>query len=176
LRLTTPGVPDLYQGTEGWDLSLVDPDNRRPVDFALRRQWLDDPSPWPALLQQWRSGQCKARLVAQLLQLRASLPELFARGDYKPLRAEGHASAHVLAFRRQHADATLVVAVPRLLGSAEIVTPLLPAAQWRDDALVLPDGRYQHVPDGRVLEVHGGRVALAELFLHSPVAVLATVQ
>lgn len=176
LRLTTPGVPDLYQGTEGWDLSLVDPDNRRPVDFALRRQWLDDPSPWPALLQQWRSGQCKARLVAQLLQLRASLPELFARGDYKPLRAEGHASAHVLAFRRQHADATLVVAVPRLLGSAEIVTPLLPAAHWRDDALVLPDGRYQHVPDGRVLEVHGGRVALAELFLHSPVAVLATVQ
>lgn len=176
LRLTTPGVPDLYQGTEGWDLSLVDPDNRRPVDFALRRQWLDDPSPWPALLQQWRSGQCKARLVAQLLQLRASLPELFARGDYKPLRAEGHASAHVLAFRRQHADATLVVAVPRLLGAAEIVTPLLPAAQWRDDALVLPDGRYQHVPDGRVLEVHGGRVALAELFLHSPVAVLATVQ
>lgn len=176
LRLTTPGVPDLYQGTEGWDLSLVDPDNRRPVDFALRRQWLDDPSPWPALLQQWRSGQCKARLVAQLLQLRASLPELFARGDYKPLRAEGHASAHVLAFRRQHADATLVVAVPRLLGSAEIVTPLLPAAQWRDDALVLPDGRYQHVPDGRVLEVHGARVALAELFLHSPVAVLATVQ
>lgn len=176
LRLTTPGVPDLYQGTEGWDLSLVDPDNRRPVDFALRRQWLDDPSPWPALLQQWRSGQCKARLVAQLLQLRASLPELFARGDYKPLRAEGHASAHVLAFRRQHADATLVVAVPRLLGSAEIVTPLLPAAHWRDDALVLPDGRYQHVPDGRVLEVHGARVALAELFLHSPVAVLATVQ
>lgn len=176
LRLTTPGVPDLYQGTEGWDLSLVDPDNRRPVDFALRRQWLDDPSPWPALLQQWRSGQCKARLVAQLLQLRASLPELFARGDYKLLRAEGHASAHVLAFRRQHADATLVVAVPRLLGSAEIVTPLLPASQWRDDALVLPDGRYQHVPDGRVLEVHGGRVALAELFLHSPVAVLATVQ
>lgn len=176
LRLTTPGVPDLYQGTEGWDLSLVDPDNRRPVDFALRRQWLDDPSPWPALLQQWRSGQCKARLVAQLLQLRASLPELFARGDYKPLRAEGHASAHVLAFRRQHADATLVVAVPRLLGAAEIVTPLLPAAQWRDDALVLPDGRYQHVPDGRVLEVHGARVALAELFLHSPVAVLATVQ
>lgn len=176
LRLTTPGVPDLYQGTEGWDLSLVDPDNRRPVDFALRRQWLDDPSPWPALLQQWRSGQCKARLVAQLLQLRASLPELFARGDYKPLRAEGHASAHVLAFRRQHADATLVVAVPRLLCAAEIVTPLLPAAQWRDDALVLPDGRYQHVPDGRVLEVHGGRVALAELFLHSPVAVLATVQ
>lgn len=176
LRLTTPGVPDLYQGTEGWDLSLVDPDNRRPVDFALRRQWLDDPSPWPALLQQWRSGQCKARLVAQLLQLRASLPELFARGDYKPLRAEGHASAHVLAFRRQHADATLVVAVPRLLGAAQIVTPLLPAAHWRDDALVLPDGRYQHVPDGRVLEVHGGRVALAELFLHSPVAVLAPVQ
>ncbi|AER57532.1 malto-oligosyltrehalose synthase [Pseudoxanthomonas spadix] len=176
LRLTTPGVPDLYQGTEGWDLSLVDPDNRRPVDFALRQQWLDDPAPWPALLQQWRSGQCKARLVAQLLQLRASVPELFARGDYKPLRAEGHACAQVLAFRRQHGDTALVVAVPRLLGGVDIAVPSLPADYWQDGALVLPDGRYRHLPDGRVLEVQGRHMALAELFLHSPVAVLATLQ
>lgn len=176
LRLTTPGVPDLYQGTEGWDLSLVDPDNRRPVDFALRQQWLDDPLPWPALLQHWRSGQCKARLVAQLLQLRASLPELFARGDYKPLRAEGHACAQVLAFLRQHDDTALVVAVPRLLGGVDIAVPSLPADYWQDGVLVLPDGRYRHLPDGRVLEVQGRHMALAELFLHSPVAVLATLQ
>ena len=75
-----------YQGTEGWDLSLVDPDNRRPVDFDLRRRWLADEASWAALLQDWRSGQAKARLVALLLQLRAWLPELFARGIYEGIR------------------------------------------------------------------------------------------
>lgn len=176
LHLTTPGVPDLYQGTEGWDLSLVDPDNRRAVDFAQRRQWLDDAAPWPQLLAQWRSGQCKARLVARLLQLRAALPELFARGDYKPLHADREYSERVLAFRRQHGDSALVVAVPRLAAGIDIAVPRLPAGYWQDGMLVLPDGRYRHLPDGRVLEVQGGRIALAELFLHSPVAVLATLQ
>jgi (1->4)-alpha-D-glucan 1-alpha-D-glucosylmutase len=176
LRLTTPGVPDLYQGTEGWDLSLVDPDNRRPVDFAQRQRWLDDTTPWPQLLQHWHSGQLKARLVAQLLQLRATAPELFARGDYKPLHADGPFLERVLAFRRQHAGASLVVAVPRLVAERglDIAVPLLPAGYWQDATLALPDGRYQHLPDGRVLQVQGGRIALAELFLHSPVAVLAT--
>jgi len=178
LRLTTPGVPDLYQGTEGWDLSLVDPDNRRPVDFALHRQWLDDAAPWPQLLAHWRSGQLKARLTAQLLQLRASLPELFARGDYRVLHADGGYADRVLAFRRQHGDTALVVAVPRLLaeGGVDIAVPLLPAGYWQDGTLALPDGRYRHVPDGRALQVKGGHIALADLFLHSPVAVLATLQ
>jgi (1->4)-alpha-D-glucan 1-alpha-D-glucosylmutase len=176
LRLTTPGVPDLYQGTEGWDLSLVDPDNRRPVDFALRQRWLDDATPWPQLLADWHSGQLKARLVAQLLQLRSTTPELFARGDYKPLHADGGFVERVLAFRRQHEDSALVVAVPRLVaeGGLDIAVPLLPAGYWQDATLALPDGHYRHLPDGRVLQVQGGRIALAELFLHSPVAVLAT--
>jgi (1->4)-alpha-D-glucan 1-alpha-D-glucosylmutase len=178
LRLTTPGVPDLYQGTEGWDLSLVDPDNRRPVDFALRQRWLDDTRAWPQLLAHWTSGQLKARVVAQLLQLRADAPELFARGDYRPLHADGPFLERVLAFRRQHEDAALVVAVPRLVaeGGLDIAVPLLPAGYWQDATLALPDGRYQHLPDGRVLQVQGGRIALAELFLHSPVAVLATLR
>src|SRR5690606_33596663 len=66
LRLTTPGVPDTYQGTEGWDLSLVDPDNRRPVDYAARRAWLDDPRDWDTLLRHWRDGAVKAQLLARL--------------------------------------------------------------------------------------------------------------
>ncbi|SEM56926.1 maltooligosyl trehalose synthase [Pseudoxanthomonas sp. GM95] len=176
LRLTTPGVPDLYQGTEGWDLSLVDPDNRRPVDFALRQQWLDDPSAWPELMDVWRTGRPKARLTTQLLQLRAALPELFARGDYRPLQADGERAAQVLAFRRQHEGHTLVVATVRHVAQdgLDIAVPLLPAGYWQDGTLALPDGAYRHLPDGRVLQVQGGQIALAELFLHSPVAVLAT--
>lgn len=176
LRLTTPGVPDLYQGTEDWDLSLVDPDNRRPVDFALRQRWLDDTTPWSALLAGWRSGQVKARLIARLLQLRAELPELFARGDYRPVLVEGLPVGQVLAFRRQYGEATLVVAVPRGLAASclDAALPLLPASCWQGGSLALPDGRYRHLPDDRVLTVSGGQVALTELFAHSPVAVLAT--
>src|SRR5690606_32705440 len=95
LRLTTPGVPDTYQGTEGWDLSLVDPDNRRPVDYAARRAWLDDPRDWDALLRQWQDGAVKAQLLARLLALRAARPRLFA-GAY---RADD-AGAGVVALRR----------------------------------------------------------------------------
>jgi (1->4)-alpha-D-glucan 1-alpha-D-glucosylmutase len=174
LRLTAPGVPDLYQGTEGWDLSLVDPDNRRPVDFDLRRRWLADEASWPALLQDWRSGQVKARLVALLLQLRARLPELFARGDYRVLHAEGARAEQVLAFRRQHEGQRLVVAVPRLAaeGLVDADVPQLPADWWQDGALPVPDGTWHCLPDGRQLQVQSGRIALSELFAHAPVAVL----
>ncbi|RZZ82651.1 malto-oligosyltrehalose synthase [Pseudoxanthomonas winnipegensis] len=174
LRLTAPGVPDLYQGTEGWDLSLVDPDNRRPVDFDLRRRWLADEASWAALLQDWRSGQAKARLVALLLQLRARLPELFARGDYRVLYAEGPRAGQVLAFRRQHEGQRLVVAVPRLgaEGLVDAAVPQLPADWWQDGALPVPDGTWHSLPDGRVLQLPSGRIPLSELFAHAPVAVL----
>src|SRR5690606_20876 len=81
LRLTVPGIPDLYQGTEGWDLSLVDPDNRRAVDYQRREAWLRDARDWPQLLPAWRDGALKARVVARLLQLRRQMPEVFAHGD-----------------------------------------------------------------------------------------------
>lgn len=177
LRLTVPGVPDLYQGTEGWDLSLVDPDNRRPVDYAQRQQWLTLRRDWHALLRSWRDGAVKARLTAVLLQLRAAHPALFAQGDYQPLNVATGTQAQVIAFRRQHRGQSLIVAVTRL-GAGEQASgelPLLvPPAEWGNAALALPDGAYRNVLDGSTLQPQRGRLALSTLFARSPVAVLLT--
>jgi malto-oligosyltrehalose synthase len=113
LRLSVPGIPDLYQGTEFWDLSLVDPDNRRPVDFAARVAALDGGD-----LQQkgheWRDGRIKQILIARLLALRSRKPGLFAEGSYEPVRSEGPAADHVVALVRRFGRDWLLVAVPRL--------------------------------------------------------------
>ncbi len=137
LRCTAPGVPDLYQGAELWDLSLVDPDNRRPVDFAWRASHLDDAP--IAHMPDWRSGRVKLALIARLLHLRAQWPELFA-GDYTPLES---AKENILAFTRQTKDRALLVAVPHLAARAAIArnAPLpepmalaanLSGRRWRD--------------------------------------------
>ena len=85
LRCTAPGVPDLYQGTEFWDFSLVDPDNRRPVDWAARRAALDAAVPAARLLEHWQDGRVKQAVIAGALALRAARPALFAEGDYLPV-------------------------------------------------------------------------------------------
>jgi (1->4)-alpha-D-glucan 1-alpha-D-glucosylmutase len=109
LKLTVPGVPDLYQGTEYWDFSLVDPDNRRPVDFPARRNSLGT-TDVAAALASWRDGRIKQLVAHRLLTLRLSRPELFATGSYEPVDA----GDHVVAFRRLHGADGLLVAVPRL--------------------------------------------------------------
>jgi (1->4)-alpha-D-glucan 1-alpha-D-glucosylmutase len=138
LRLTTPGVPDLYQGCEWWDFSLVDPDNRRPVDYAARARALDGAAPAP-LLQQWRDGRVKQYLIARLLDDRRKRPDLFAEGEYRPLQLAGPASKQWLAFARiLGADALLVLAPLRplqLLGGEEL---RIPGQRLRDTALLLP--------------------------------------
>ncbi|KAB7768606.1 malto-oligosyltrehalose synthase [Xanthomonas maliensis] len=177
LRLTVPGVPDLYQGTEGWDLSLVDPDNRRPVDYAQRQHWLDDGRDWQALLRGWRDGAVKARLVATLLQVRATHPALFARGDYQPLQVTTSGPAQVLAFRRHHRGQSLVVAVTRLGASGAVqgdLPLLVPSGDWGAATLALPDAHYRNALDGTTLRPERGRVAVSTLFARAPVAVLLT--
>lgn len=140
LRMTAPGVPDLYQGTEFWDLSLVDPDNRRPVDFAARRQALDDSLGAAQLLESWRDGRIKQALIARTLNLRAQYAELFQRGSYQPLEVRGKQAAQVLAFLRESDEQRAIVVVTRLthslLGDAAI--PLIPAQNWEDTRLTLP--------------------------------------
>jgi (1->4)-alpha-D-glucan 1-alpha-D-glucosylmutase len=113
LRLTVPGVPDLYQGTEFWDFSLVDPDNRRPVDFSARAAALGD-ADLPALAAEWRNGRIKQALIAELLALRRRLPRLFAEGSYEPVPVEGRAAQSMIAFVRRHGEGWLLVAAPRL--------------------------------------------------------------
>jgi (1->4)-alpha-D-glucan 1-alpha-D-glucosylmutase len=140
LRLTSPGVPDLYQGTELWDFTLVDPDNRRPVDFAQRAAWLVETPP-SDLLSEWRNGRVKLAVVQRLLALRAHLPALLSEGTYLPLTVKGKHAAQVVAFARRHANAWAVIIVTHL--AAGLLdeggdVPLVNAAQWEDTAVEMP--------------------------------------
>jgi (1->4)-alpha-D-glucan 1-alpha-D-glucosylmutase len=113
LKATMPGVPDFYQGTELWDLSLVDPDNRRPVDFGLRKRLLasGESQDWRRLTQDWRSGQIKFAWTRHLLKLRSDLAEVFTHGDYVPLDVSGPHRDHVVAFARRRGRHAAVIAI-----------------------------------------------------------------
>jgi (1->4)-alpha-D-glucan 1-alpha-D-glucosylmutase len=114
LKATAPGVPDFYQGTEFWDLSLVDPDNRRPVDYTTRRDTLPSLDLASAITR-WREGWVKLWLTERLLTLRNRQPGLFATGSYEPLTVTGAAAEHVIAFRRASGDEAVIVVVTRML-------------------------------------------------------------
>jgi (1->4)-alpha-D-glucan 1-alpha-D-glucosylmutase len=171
LKLTLPGVPDIYQGSELWDLSLVDPDNRRPVDYAARKDGLDDARPIEALLADWTDGRVKQRLIRTLLALRAARPELFERGDYQPLTATGARAEHVFAYMRRCGDSVLVVAVPILIGTLARDGTLDELALWGDTALELPAAGPWHEQLTQAVH-HGRQLALAPLFARFPQAVL----
>lgn len=110
LKATMPGVPDFYQGSEFWDLSLVDPDNRRPVDFLARRAALDENRvlDWSVLVADWPSGKIKLALTQHLLTMRSGNPELFADGEYVALDVTGPDAEHVIAFARRLHDRSVV--------------------------------------------------------------------
>lgn len=172
LRLAVPGVPDLYQGTEFWDESLVDPDNRRKVDFAARDQALGQAAALPELLRDWRTGQVKQALIARMLALRARHSLLFASGEYCQLGPVGPRADHVLAFLREDGTNGLLVAVVRLasplLGSAPI--PTIDPAVWHGTVLHLPRGTWHNalVPSAAV--AGNTSVELATVFRDLPVA------
>jgi (1->4)-alpha-D-glucan 1-alpha-D-glucosylmutase len=139
VKLTAPGVPDIYQGTELWDFSLVDPDNRAPVDFAARQQSLAAIAA-TQLTQQWADGRIKQRLIAAVLASRKKLPELFSSGDYLPLRSEGALAAHVVAFARRGREAAALTVFCRhparlLDGDSGIV---ISKKRWQDTRLIVP--------------------------------------
>ncbi|TDV42382.1 maltooligosyl trehalose synthase [Pseudomonas helmanticensis] len=140
LRMTVPGVPDLYQGNEFWDFSLVDPDNRRPVDYAAREQALEVPLPPGELLANWRDGRIKQALIAEVLNLRAEHAELFRRGNYQALEVLGSQAHNVLAFAREHEGKQAIVIVPvrcaTLLENGAV--PQVDALRWGDTRVVLP--------------------------------------
>jgi (1->4)-alpha-D-glucan 1-alpha-D-glucosylmutase len=162
LKLQAPGVPDLYRGTELWDLSLVDPDNRRPVDFALRRRLLAGLSGAGSeeVMAHVDAGLPKLWLIHRALGLRARRPELFgAEGAYEPLSAAGAHPAHVLAFSRGGGAVTVV---PRLV--------LGLGGDWGDTSLRLPAGRWRDVLTDDGWE--GGVVSVAALLARFPVALL----
>ncbi|HXJ01831.1 MAG TPA: malto-oligosyltrehalose synthase [Micropepsaceae bacterium] len=140
LRCSCPGIPDLYQGTELWDFSLVDPDNRRPVDFTTRQAYLNRRVGPSALLAQWRDGHVKLALIDRLLALRGSAPECFHGGDFRPLDVRGTRADHVVAFSYGANGKFILVGVPRLCAKAcmERRTPLPSPAFWGECAITLP--------------------------------------
>lgn len=147
LKATCPGVPDTYQGTESWDFSLVDPDNRRPVDYARRRSMLaalDEAGPRrelaSSLIASKEDGRVKLYVNAMALRARRERPGLFSSGEYLPLGVEGGKAAHVFAFARQSEGRRAVVAVPRLTAKLTPGEGLpLGEAVWGDTRVALPD-------------------------------------
>jgi (1->4)-alpha-D-glucan 1-alpha-D-glucosylmutase len=192
LRLTAPGVPDIYRGTELWDLSLVDPDNRRPVDFARRERMLAElrqrigrgeqrAAMAADLLEHSADGCIKLYLIAEALALRARREQLFAAGDYLPLDASGAQQEHVCAFARTLGEESVLAVAPRLvvgLTGGEERTPK--GEVWADTRLMLPHeepGRsYRDALTGAALAVEDGEggpgLALSRVFAHLPVALL----
>jgi (1->4)-alpha-D-glucan 1-alpha-D-glucosylmutase len=178
LRCTVPGVPDTYQGTETWNLSLVDPDNRRPVDAGERAallRALSDTTP-AALLRDRHDGRIKAWVLSQALRTRRDHAECFgADSTYVPLPTDGRHAAHVVAFARATASGDggpVVTIAPRLPGAVmegESSPPL--GAAWRDTTAAVPAGRYRDVLSGRELRSDGA-LPLAEAFAVLPVALL----
>jgi (1->4)-alpha-D-glucan 1-alpha-D-glucosylmutase len=183
VKLTAPGIPDVYQGQELWDLSLVDPDNRRPVDYALRRRMLESLAPRMEeddrtalareLMDSWRDGRAKLYLTACALRLRAELPAAFTGGAYLPLRAEGERADHVFAYARTGGRETAVTVVPRLVATLTRGRGMtVPAAEdWGDTRLELPgNGSWVNGLTGETLE--GGTAEVGRLLAAFPVALL----
>jgi (1->4)-alpha-D-glucan 1-alpha-D-glucosylmutase len=186
-----PGVPDTYQGTEVWDFSLVDPDNRRPVDYALRSRLLEEiqalrgaatPAAARELLTHLNDGRAKLYVIWRALELRGSEEALFARGDYLPLKVVGARAAHLCAFARRHEGRVIIALVPRLYWRllAERGREPLGAAVWSDTEVEMPTGCQATHFDGalvagrvRVQERGERRVlAVAEALASFPVALL----
>ena len=181
LRCTCPGIPDLYQGAEYWDLSLVDPDNRRPVDFKVRAASLHRGEAPAALVESWQNGAVKQAVIARALAARARLPELFANGDYTPVEAEGPMARHILAFLRQTAGEAMLAVSTRLpahlLDDARM--PVLQPDVWSGTYLVLPQkidiGRLEDsLGTARVEVAADGRLTAGSLLQRLPVALLTT--
>lgn len=142
LRCLAPGLPDTYQGTEFWDFSLVDPDNRRPVDFGARRIALAQRLTLDLLVESWRDGRIKQTMLRKLLGLRQAEPELFVKGSYEPLAVIGERAENAMAFlRRSGGRAVLVVLARCCAGGMAGGDALVPdQAWWGDTRVTLPDG------------------------------------
>jgi (1->4)-alpha-D-glucan 1-alpha-D-glucosylmutase len=183
LKITVPGVPDFYQGNELWDFSLVDPDNRRPVDYGHRHQLLEaiqQHSESPATLLEdlcthWTDGRIKLFLIAQGLKTRAQFHEVFQFGTYEPLDVRGTHTERLVAFARRYDQQTAIALIPRFF--TELVQPSqfpLGETVWSDTEVVLPQelsGQWLNIftqetqPGGDTLQV-------GALLQHFPVALL----
>jgi (1->4)-alpha-D-glucan 1-alpha-D-glucosylmutase len=169
LKATMPGVPDFYQGTEFWDLSLVDPDNRRPVDFAERASVLAsmDAPDWPGLAQHWPDGRLKLAWTRHLLTLRTELADVFAHGDYAPLEVSGPHRDHVIAFARRRGRDAAIIVVAKSFAPMSQGGRAWPRAEAYDATIDI-DG----YSVAGFAEADATKLRLSDVFTHLPAAVL----
>ncbi|CAL79484.1 putative glycosyl hydrolase (glycosidase) [Bradyrhizobium sp. ORS 278] len=167
LKATMPGVPDFYQGTEFWDLSMVDPDNRRPVDFAARERALrENESPdWADLADHWPDGRIKLAWTHELLKLRQALPSVFTDGSYEPLEVSGRHAGHIIAFARRRGREAVVIVIARSLAPFADSGRVWPHADAFDATV--------HLPGYSAPQIQNGALPVSALFTHLPAAVLA---
>ena len=196
LKITSPGTPDFYQGTEVWDFSLVDPDNRRPVNFDIRKKMLgvlkkkmamcgsDLPDLVRELLLEWNDGSIKLYVTFKSLNYRKENRELFMDGAYIPLMGDGTLKEHICAFARQEKNKAVLVIVPRFLTRLTQMGEMpLGEKTWEDSWLVMPGemsaNRFRNIFTGEMLgsvEQGGGtRIALDQVFANFPVALLEAI-
>ena len=179
LKLTAPGVPDIYQGNEIWDYSLVDPDNRRPVDYPRRQKMLDGLQNAHAaqLLASWPDGRIKLFSTQRLLLFRRNHLELFRSGSYLPLSVAGTFAECCVGFARKHEDRFILVLAPRL--TSRIGFPPL-GDRWGDTSVQLPEGFENKIAHdiftSEVRNLQGSSLALAQIFSTLPFAVLTNAQ
>jgi (1->4)-alpha-D-glucan 1-alpha-D-glucosylmutase len=175
LKVTAPGVPDFYRGTVSWDLSLVDPDNRRPVDFAPLTDFN-----WKArdLLGAWQDGRIKVFLTEKLLGFRTGNSDLFTHGGYIPLQATGKRSQNVFVFARRWGDKWCLSVVPRFATQLSVATrPPTGIRAWLDTMLVLPGGapqRWKNIITGETVRTVDGNLQMSRVLEHFPTALLAS--
>ncbi|MGV8074150.1 MAG: malto-oligosyltrehalose synthase [Syntrophobacteraceae bacterium] len=188
LKMVSPGVPDFYQGTELWDLNLVDPDNRRPVDFKLRQEYLsgmikqagDLLSLSKELLATWEDGRIKLFIIHRALMIAKKNPTLFQMGEYIALVSRGACHNHVVALARRHEHSWAIAVVPRLL--TRLVSPsAYPLGEeiWRNTHLLLPKGAplsWTNVLTGERIDVGTKKLPVGELLMNFPVALLVDSQ
>ncbi|NJD57110.1 MAG: malto-oligosyltrehalose synthase [Nitrospirae bacterium] len=192
LKITSPGVPDFYQGTEVWDFSLVDPDNRRPVDYAMRIKMMGDlrkrlsgiPRQELALdlTEHKEDGAIKMYLIQTALSFRRDNAELFKNGEYQPIDVMGNKAEHVCAFLRRTGSRSALVAVPRFFSRLIHDTSGLPLGRhvWEDSFLVIPNAdagsEYRHIFTGQMMttvDLKGASgLYLSDVFEQFPVALL----
>jgi (1->4)-alpha-D-glucan 1-alpha-D-glucosylmutase len=174
LKLTAPGIPDIYQGAESFDFSLVDPDNRRPVDHERLKAWLDEAGPIAKL----QAAALKQRIVGIGLQLRQRHADLFSRGDYLPLKVTGARRDHILAYARVHKDDFAIIAAPRLMfGWLDPGVLFAGPEFWEDTAIAVPSplhGLKADLLTGKTIEP-GGSISVAALLGSQPVGLITPI-
>jgi (1->4)-alpha-D-glucan 1-alpha-D-glucosylmutase len=197
LKMTCPGIPDFYQGTEVWDFTLVDPDNRKPIDYDLRRSMLeklmgamkmgqsDQASFARALLENWRDGSVKLYVTFRALNYRRENHQLFMEGAYIPVMGDGNLKEHVCAFVRKKEEKVVLVIVPRFLSHLLNNMNDMPLGKqiWGESRIVIPDevpgNQFQNIFTGKTIQgvdQNGQKgLPLSEIFAHFPVAMLEKV-